>query len=64
MSLRTALLIFLLVVSASPALADSRCAPLTKSPSVNIMNTPARVIYKTGYGSQDLKRLQRVLQPE
>ena len=59
MRFRGILLVFLLAFYTGAALADSRCPPLTKSPIVNIKNSPARVIYKTGYSSKDLERLQR-----
>jgi len=41
------------------ALADSRCPAPDKRVKINITNTPAKVIYKTGHSRSDLERLQR-----
>ena len=41
------------------ALADGRCPAPDTAVKINIKNTPARVIYKTGHSRSDLERLQR-----
>lgn len=60
---RRAVLVVALLIAAlavgDPAAAAVSCAPSPKPVRVSVKSDPGKVIFKTGYGRADLKRMQR-----